>query len=204
MKAYHSLLTDLESLTDAEFGIFMRGCLRYSETGEIPVFGDRLLDTLFSTQKRLIDEADEMYESISEKRSQAAHVRWDANASTCMQMDANDANAYKTKTKTKTTQERLSNESGKKFTPPTLEEVDRYVTEAGLQMDAGAFFDHFTANGWRVSGKAPMKDWRAAVRSWARQESRFGKKAEHGPQTQYTNAELEKLEVDLGGGEFSW
>ena len=204
MKAYHSLLTDLQTLSDAEFGIFMRGCLRYSETGEIPVFGDRLLDTLFATQKRLIDEADAEYEEICDRNRANINKRWHSDDTTVYDRIRPYTTDTKTKTKTKTTQETLSNESGKKFTPPTLAEVERYVTEAGLQMDAGAFFDHFTANGWRVSGKAPMKDWKAAVRSWARQESRFGKKAEHRPQTQYTNAELEKLEVDLGGGEFSW
>ena len=54
--------------------------------------------------------------------------------------------------------------------PPTLEEVEEYVRATGLQMDPAAFFDHFTSNGWKVSGKAAMKDWRAACRNWARNE----------------------------------
>ena len=54
--------------------------------------------------------------------------------------------------------------------PPTLEEVEEYVRLTGLQMDPAAFYDYFTSNGWKVSGKAAMKDWRAACRNWARNE----------------------------------
>lgn len=31
-----------------------------------------------------------------------------------------------------------------------------------------SFFDHFTSNGWKVSGKAPMQDWKSSVRNWMR------------------------------------
>lgn len=59
------------------------------------------------------------------------------------------------------------------FLPPTQEEVDAYVAEKGLRMDGAAFFDHFTANGWKVGGKAAMRDWKAAVRNWARNQPNF-------------------------------
>lgn len=50
---------------------------------------------------------------------------------------------------------------------PTLEEVTVYCRERGGRVDPQQWFDHYTANGWRV-GKNPMKDWRAAVRTWER------------------------------------
>jgi hypothetical protein len=31
--------------------------------------------------------------------------------------------------------------------------------------------DHYTANGWKV-GRNPMKDWKAAVRQWERNDLR--------------------------------
>ena len=34
-------------------------------------------------------------------------------------------------------------------------------------MDPQRFVDYYSANGWKV-GKNPMKDWRAAVRTWER------------------------------------
>lgn len=59
---------------------------------------------------------------------------------------------------------------------PTLEEVRRYWETAGLRGDPSSFFDHFESNGWRVSGKAPMKDWKAAARNWSRREEQFNRK----------------------------
>lgn len=56
----------------------------------------------------------------------------------------------------------------KVFVKPTVEEIQNYAAEAGLTLDANEFHDHYTSNGWRVSGKSPMKDWQASARNWAR------------------------------------
>lgn len=66
------------------------------------------------------------------------------------------------------------------FVPPTLEQVQEYVKEAGLKMDAQRFVDYFSSNGWKVGGKAPMKDWKAAARNWAAREKKDEK-----PKTDY-------------------
>lgn len=60
----------------------------------------------------------------------------------------------------------------KRFTAPALEEVKEYCAERKNNVDAERFIDYYTANGWKV-GKNPMKDWKAAVRSWERND--FGK-----------------------------
>lgn len=65
------------------------------------------------------------------------------------------------------------NQRGGRFAPPTLEEIRDYVHEAGLQMDPQRFFDYFKSNGWKVGGKAPMKDWKAAARNWAAREKAY-------------------------------
>lgn len=57
----------------------------------------------------------------------------------------------------------------KRFTPPTLQEVQDYCNERGNGLSAESFIDYYTANGWRV-GKNPMKDWKACVRTWERTE----------------------------------
>ena len=56
--------------------------------------------------------------------------------------------------------------------PPTVDEVKEYALSKGLVMDAEKFVDYYTANGWKA-GKNPMKDWRAAARNWARNESQY-------------------------------
>lgn len=60
------------------------------------------------------------------------------------------------------------------FVAPSLEIVkDYFSTIKGMNMDAECFYDHFTANGWKVSGKSSMKDWKAAARNWMRRKSEF-------------------------------
>lgn len=54
-----------------------------------------------------------------------------------------------------------------KFIPPTLEEVRAYCQERKNSVDPERWLDHYTSNGWKV-GRNPMKDWKAAVRTWER------------------------------------
>lgn len=58
-----------------------------------------------------------------------------------------------------------------KMKRPTLDEVRQYMCSCNMLMtptDPDRFFDFFSSNGWKVSGRAPMKDWKAAARNWLR------------------------------------
>lgn len=55
------------------------------------------------------------------------------------------------------------------FIAPTKREIEDYILSADLDVDAACFLDHYTANGWMV-GRNKMKDWRAALRNWARRD----------------------------------
>jgi predicted phage replisome organizer len=61
-----------------------------------------------------------------------------------------------------------------RFTPPTLDEVRSYCAERKNSVDAQRFVDYYTSNGWLV-GKNKMKDWRAAVRTWERNNTSSSK-----------------------------
>jgi hypothetical protein len=56
------------------------------------------------------------------------------------------------------------------FTPPTLEEVRAYASENMMIVNPDKFFDHYSANGWKIGGKGQMKDWKAALRNWDRKD----------------------------------
>jgi len=56
-----------------------------------------------------------------------------------------------------------------RFVPPTETEVSDYCRERGKGVDPERWYSHYTSNGWRV-GRNPMRDWRAAVRTWERNE----------------------------------
>lgn len=53
----------------------------------------------------------------------------------------------------------------RRFSTPSVDEVSDYCTERKNSVDPQRFVDYYTANGWKV-GKNPMKDWKAAVRTW--------------------------------------
>lgn len=58
-------------------------------------------------------------------------------------------------------------EARKRFFPPSANEVNAYCRERGNTVDAQKFVDFYASKGWRV-GSQPMKDWKAAVRTWER------------------------------------
>lgn len=64
---------------------------------------------------------------------------------------------------------------------PSLDEVKAYCNERGNRVDPERFIDYYTSNGWKV-GKNPMKDWKAAVRTWERTDE--GKKYKGRPKSQ--------------------
>ena len=65
------------------------------------------------------------------------------------------------KNNTPTTKGRVA----KQFVVPTPEEVSEYARSIGFELDGTHFVDYYSARGWLIS-KYPMKDWKAAVRTW--------------------------------------
>lgn len=54
---------------------------------------------------------------------------------------------------------------GKRFVPPTIEEVEAYIKEKGYSVNAERWMAYYESNGWMV-GRTKMKNWKAAVRYW--------------------------------------
>ena len=57
----------------------------------------------------------------------------------------------------------------RKFSKPTLEEINQYCLERNNGINAEAFYDFYESKDWYV-GKNKMKDWKACVRTWERRE----------------------------------
>lgn len=60
-----------------------------------------------------------------------------------------------------------------KLQRPTLDEVKTYCAERGNIVDAQRFFDFYEANGWCQGRGKPIRDWRAAVRTWERTNNNY-------------------------------
>lgn len=63
----------------------------------------------------------------------------------------------------------LSNKGEHRFQKPSLEDVRAYCISRSNKVDPEQFYNFYESKGW-VVGKSPMKDWRAAVRTWEKRE----------------------------------
>ena len=63
-------------------------------------------------------------------------------------------------------------ETAKRFTPPSIEEVQSYISEKEYSVDAESFVAFYTSKNWFV-GKNKMKDWHAAIVSWEKRNNDF-------------------------------
>lgn len=174
--AYHSYLDSMEELNDTERGRLFTACLIYSKTGEAPQLrgNERFV---FPTLKAQIDRDKATYDSRCKKNSDNIRKRWNTDVYDDEQPCTND-----TKTKEKEKEKTKENNNipptplsggtkAKRFIPPTVDEVAAYCQERGNGLDPETFVDFYASKGWMV-GKNPMKDWKAAVRTWERSEGR--------------------------------
>ncbi len=57
------------------------------------------------------------------------------------------------------------------FSKPTVQEVSAYMREKGYtNFTAGKWINFYASKGWKI-GKNPMKDWKAAVRTWGEKDT---------------------------------
>lgn len=57
----------------------------------------------------------------------------------------------------------------KRFSAPTPEEVSSYAKTIGFEIDGAQFVDYYSSRGWKI-GNSAMKEWKAAVRLWKRNQ----------------------------------
>ena len=58
------------------------------------------------------------------------------------------------------------------FTPPTLEEVNAYILERGINnVSAKAFYDYYEAGDWYDAKGNKVKSWKQKLLTWARHEN---------------------------------
>ncbi len=75
----------------------------------------------------------------------------------------------------------LDGTKNKRFVPPTVEEIQAYVTEKSMNVDAEKFWNFYESKGWLV-GKSPMKSWKAACGTWNLKDKPPNKVLPHDPE----------------------
>lgn len=168
--AYHSYLKSIDPLNDAERGRLFTALLFYSSTGKEPELrgNERFI---FPMMREQIDRDCDKYNKKCESNRQNIKVRWNTNEYERIPDDTkNTKEKEKTKEKTKT-RESINGASAprSKFVKPTVDEVRAYCKERKNTVNPETFCDFYESKGWKI-GKDPMRDWKAAVRTWERRE----------------------------------
>ena len=86
-------------------------------------------------------------------------------------LNTNKQNTNKQNTNKQNTNE---NEKSKRFTIPTLEEIQNYCNERQNKINPEYFLDYYTARDWKFNNGGKMKDWKATIRNWERLEKNRG------------------------------
>lgn len=90
----------------------------------------------------------------------------------------------------------------KKFIPPALEEVQKYITEKQLKVNAEQFYNYFTEGNWIDSKGNPVKNWKQKILTWNEYSSKQKQeKKTNFEGREYTQSELDSLLANNFRGE---
>lgn len=157
----------MEPLGDAERGRLFTAMLEYAKTGAVAdLKGNERF--VFATVKMNIDAQRDSYDKQCETNKRIATNRNEASR-TVTNRDEPSQDQDQEKTKKRPRKETIPPKHLTVFTPPSVEEVSDYCRERGNSVNATRFVDFYSMKGWMV-GKNKMKDWKAAVRTWERND----------------------------------
>lgn len=213
---WKSFYESLKELPPEDFKqVICAMCERAFYDNDVELYGH--LKALFTLIKPSIEKSITLSNIRSEVGKQGGRPRKEkANESKENQTKANESNPKPTKTKTKTYRHRLDieedvnndnselssiSEKKESFHKPTLMELRAYCSEQHYSVNPEAFFDYYESNGWKV-GRSPMKDWKAALRNWERNERHTEKSSKNSfsqcmMTNQYSKEDFSKLEEQL-------
>lgn len=80
-----------------------------------------------------------------------------------------DNKTIKEKKEIKEKKKNLPETKERVFKKPSVEEISSYCQERNNNINPEQFYDYYEANGWKIN-RNPMKDWKATVRNWERNE----------------------------------
>lgn len=192
---YKSWDSAIQSMTDDQAGKLLKAIYDY-QLGREKGATDPAVVPILALMSTKFDEDAESYEQVCAARAEAGRKGGTAKASNAKQMLANASSAKQnlascskayqnvpeSESESVSVSESVSESvsasaSGsltgtdigkrKRFQRPTVAEVSEYCDERHNNVDPQRFVDYYDSNGWHV-GKNPMKDWKAAVRTWER------------------------------------
>lgn len=169
---YRSFYEAMHDLSDEDKGKCFETLANYAINGVEPDDMEPVVRLFFVMAKPQIDKNNQRFENGKNggrPNNQTETKQKPKNNQTETKLEPN-VNVNVNVLKEKDTLKSIQKEKTQNFKKPTVEEIDTYCRESKHYVDVGRFYDFYESKGWKV-GKSPMKDWRAAVRNWARSET---------------------------------
>ena len=168
---FPEVLQITRKFTDAQFGTLIRAVFSYRFGGEEYSGDDMAIDVAFQAIANQVDRLKE-YSEINAKNAAGSESK--QGGAECSEMQENHppilSNPIQSDPVEDTGAQSVKPPAHTRFSPPSVQEIEEYCTEKGFLLDAERFVDYYASIGWRV-GKNPMKDWRAAVRTWVKKDT---------------------------------
>ena len=180
---YTKYLDNIQALSMEQRGMLFTSLMLYV-SGQEPEEMDPVTAMAFSFIKSQMDKDIEKYNETCAKRSEAGKLGGRPKKQEEAKK-AKKANGFSENQKKQGKAKKADNEyeydndndllkentKRKVFSTPTLDDVRAYCLERNNKVDPQQFVDFYESKGWMI-GKNKMKDWKAAVRTWERSETK--------------------------------
>ena len=175
LKVYCTFEEDTACLNDSERERLLLAMVRYAKDKTVMTLpgNERFLWPMFKAQ---IDRDTANYNTWSENGAKGGRPPKNQNKPNENQTEPNENQNKPNETQKNHNKDKDKDEDKdkdkdeiKRFAPPTPEEVRKYCLERGNHVDPDVFVDFYASKGWKV-GNQPMKDWRACVRTWEKED----------------------------------
>lgn len=166
-------------LSDEQFGQLIRALLVYKKTGEEPEIDDLVVGMAFDVIRMDIDKQAETYRNKAEagRKGGSKTKQLEAELSKPKQTEAEESKPKQTEAEASIKRKRKIKEEEKenikenqvrekRFTPPTLEEVQAYCQERHSPVDPVQFFNYFTEGNWTDSKGNKVRNWKQKLLTW--------------------------------------
>ena len=167
---YDSWADQLINLPKEMAGEYIQAILTYAIYGEDMEVEDPAIKAMLIPVKKKLDDDLDKYQAKVE-RAKTISKRNRNEIVMISKRNRNDIEGVTvTDTVTVTDKDIKEKDKKKSFLKPTVDDVKAYCQERGNKVDPYQFVDFYESKGWKV-GNQPMKDWKAAVRTWEKRAS---------------------------------
>ena len=144
--------------------------------GRTEVIADRIIGAAVRAMENFNNQKDNRTKGQLERWQKVKLTQNDSNCVKLSQNETYNINRTNIIESNKEIDKEKSAKAPKRNTPvlPTRDQIKEYCKERNNGIDADYFYDYYEARGWKYSNNQPMKDFKAAIRTWESKEKNKG------------------------------